>query len=194
MERELEKTSCGLLGEGVEGVTLFGFVDAQAAEGFPVRMVCSVVGVSPSAYYAYRHRPQSGPAQLAEGCPGGRDPGHLDRVGWDLWFATGVRRAASAWAGGEPQAGGCGLMKGHRMAGFVPRKRRVTTTADSTHRIPDLLGGDFGASVPDEAWGWRYQLHPNPARVPLFGVRLGLGVPPSGWRLCGIAYEGLARR
>jgi transposase InsO family protein len=38
------------------------------------------------------------------------------------------------------------------MAGFVPRKRRVTTTADRTHRIPDLLKGDFGATTPDEAW------------------------------------------
>ena len=66
MERELEKTSCGLLGAGVERVMLYGFVDAQRADGFPVRMVCSVVGVSPSAYYAYRHRPRSGPAQLAE--------------------------------------------------------------------------------------------------------------------------------
>ena len=42
-------------------------------------------------------------------------------------------------------------MKGHRMAGFVPRKRRVTTTP-SAHRIPDLLDGDFGATRPDEAW------------------------------------------
>ncbi len=38
------------------------------------------------------------------------------------------------------------------MAGFVPRKRRVTTTADTAHRFPDLLEGDFGASAPDVAW------------------------------------------
>ena len=44
---------------------LYRFVDAQAAEGFPVRLVCSVVGVSPSAYYA-QQRPQSGPAGMAE--------------------------------------------------------------------------------------------------------------------------------
>ena len=29
-------------------------------------MACSVVGVSPSAYYAHKHRPQSGPVQMAE--------------------------------------------------------------------------------------------------------------------------------
>ena len=47
-------------------MTLYRFVDAQKAEGFPVRLICSVVGVSASAYYAYRKRPQPGPAQLAE--------------------------------------------------------------------------------------------------------------------------------
>ena len=50
------------------------FVDAQKAEGFPVRLVCSVVGVSPSAYYAYRQRPRSGPVQLAEVNTGARWP------------------------------------------------------------------------------------------------------------------------
>ena len=64
--RELVETSCGLLGEGVERVTLYRFVDTQRAEGFPVRIVCSVTGVSSSAYYAYRKRPEAGPAQLAE--------------------------------------------------------------------------------------------------------------------------------
>ena len=47
-------------------MTLYRFVGAQRAEGFPARMVCSVVGVSSSAYYAYRKQPQPGPAQLAE--------------------------------------------------------------------------------------------------------------------------------
>ena len=55
------------LGEGVEGVSLYRFVDSQKAEGFPVRLICSVVGVSPSAYYAHKQRPaEPGPAQLAE--------------------------------------------------------------------------------------------------------------------------------
>ena len=43
-------------------------------------------------------------------------------------------------------------MKGHHIVGFVPRKRRVTTTADTAHRIPDLLRGEFTTSAPDEAW------------------------------------------
>ena len=151
MERELEKTSCGLLGEGVERVTLYRFVDTQRAEGFPVRLVCSVVGVSASAYYAYRKRPEAGPAQLAEAAL-------VDEIR-AIW-------AESAGTYGSPRV--CAelrrrgrvvnhkrverLMKRHDMAGFVPRKRRVTTTADSAHRIPDLLRGDFGAARPDAAW------------------------------------------
>ena len=151
MERELEKTSCGLLGEGVERVTLYRFVDTQRAEGFPVRLICSVVGVSASAYYAYRKRPEAGPAQLAEAAL-------VDEIR-AIW-------AESAGTYGSPRV--CAelrrrgrvvnhkrverLMKRHDMAGFVPRKRRVTTTADSAHRIPDLLRGDFGAARPDAAW------------------------------------------
>ena len=66
MERELPKGAVAFWVTVVERVTLYRFVDAQRAEGFPVRLICSVVGVSASAYYAYRKRPQSGPAQLAE--------------------------------------------------------------------------------------------------------------------------------
>ncbi len=59
-------------------MTLYRFVDAQRAEGFPVRLICSVVGVSPSAYYAHKQRPKAGPAQLAEAAlVSGRDPGNL---------------------------------------------------------------------------------------------------------------------
>ncbi len=78
-------------GAGVELVMLYRFVDAEAAEGFPVRMVCLVVGVSPSAYYAHKHRPQSGPARDGRGCVGGRDPVYLAPVRRDLWFTQGMR-------------------------------------------------------------------------------------------------------
>ena len=130
---------------------LYGFVDAQRADGFPVRLTCLVVGVSPSAYYAYRQRPQSGPAGMAE--------------------AALVDEIRAIWADSDGTYGSprvCAelrrrgrvvnhkrverLMKGHHIVGFVPRKRRVTTTADTAHRIPDLLRGEFTTSAPDEAW------------------------------------------
>ena len=113
-------------------------------------LVCSVVGVSASAYYAYKKRPQPGAAKMAEAA--------LEDEIRAIW-------ADSDGTYGSPRVcaelGRRGrvvnhkrverLMKRHDMAGFVPRKRRVTTTP-SAHRIPDLLGGDFGASRPDEPW------------------------------------------
>ena len=100
-------------------MTLYRFVDDQKAEGLPVRLTCSVVGVSPSAYYAHKQRPQSGPAQMAE--------------------AALVDEIRAIWADSDGTYGSprvCAelrrrgrrvnhkrverLMKRHHMAGFVP--------------------------------------------------------------------------
>ena len=130
---------------------LYRFVDAQRAEGFPVRLLCSVTGVSPSAYYAYRRRPQDSPAQLAEAA--------LVNEIRAIWAESGGTYGSPRVCAELRRRGRVvnhkrveRLMKCHDIAGFVPRKRRVTTTADTAHRRPDLLGGDFGASAPDEAW------------------------------------------
>ena len=87
---------------------LYRFVDAEAAEGFPVRLACSVVGVSPSAYYASKQRPRSGPVQLAEDVL-------VDEIR-AIWRQSGgtygSRRVRAELGrqglGGEPQTGGCG--------------------------------------------------------------------------------------
>ena len=130
---------------------LYGFDDAQRADGFPVRMVCSVVGVSPSAYYAYRYRPRSGPAEIAEDVL-------VDEIR-SIWHQSGGTYGSPRVCAELRRPGRVvnhkrveRLMKCHHIVGFVPRKRRVTTTADTAHRIPDLLSGDFTTSAPDEAW------------------------------------------
>ena len=132
-------------------MTLYWFVDAQKAEGFPVRLVCSVVGVSPSAYYAHTKRPQPGPLQLAEAAL-------VDEMR-AIWQDSGGTYGSPRVCAELRRRGRVvnhkrveRLMKRHHIVGFVPRKRRVTTTADTAHRIPDLLRRDFGASAPDEAW------------------------------------------
>ena len=114
---------------------LYRFVDAQKAEGFPVRMMCLVVGVSPSAYYAHKQRPRSGPAGMAEAAL-------VDEIR-TIW-------ADSDGTYGSPRV--CAalrrqglvvnhkrverLMKCHRMVGFVPRKRRVTITPPFLRAAP----------------------------------------------------------
>src|SRR6185295_19013007 len=49
------ETSDGLLGEGVELVRIFEFIDRQKAE-FPVKVLCAVCGVSRSGFYAWAAR------------------------------------------------------------------------------------------------------------------------------------------
>ena len=132
-------------------MTLYRFVDAQKAEGFPVRLICSVIGVSPSAYYAYRKRPETSPAQLAEAV--------LVEEIRGIWAESGGTYGSPRVCAELRRRGRVvnhkrveRLMKCHDMAGFVPRKKRVTTTADSTHSRPDLLRREFGAARPDTAW------------------------------------------
>ncbi|MCY4370058.1 MAG: IS3 family transposase [bacterium] len=116
-----------------------------------MRLICSVVGVSASAYYAYRKRPQSGPAQLAEAAL-------VDEIR-SIWAESGGTYGSPRVCAELRRRGRVvnhkrveRLMKRHGMAGFVPRKRRVTTTSGTAHRRPDLLRGDFAASAPDVAW------------------------------------------
>ena len=155
-------------------MTLYRFVDAQKAEGFPVRLVCSVVGVSPSAYYAHKQQPGSDPAKMAE--------------------AALVDEIRAIWADSDGTYGSprvCAalrrrgrvvnhkrverLMKGHHIVGFGPRKRRVTTTPPlligsltcwrATSALPGLMKPGWAISPTSEpakdsstwrsSWTWR---------------------------------------
>ena len=50
-----------------------------------MRIVCSVLGVSPSAHHAHKQRSQPGPAQMGRSCAGGQDPVDLAPIGANLW-------------------------------------------------------------------------------------------------------------
>ena len=106
MERELEKTSCGLLGEGVERVTLQ--LLRRYPEGRRVPGKAHLFGDRRVTVCVLRlsEATRCQPGAAGRGCPGRRDPGNLVRVGGDIRFAPGVRRATPPRPGGEPQTGG----------------------------------------------------------------------------------------
>ena len=129
----------------------FAFIEQHAAT-YPVRLMCRVLEVSPSGYYAWRSRPES-PRALA-----------------NLQLVSEIRRLATRHQGryGSPRmhaalrAEGhrCSLgrverlMRQHRIRALAGRRYRPCTT-DSRHYLavaPNLLAQRFEASAPGRIW------------------------------------------
>jgi putative transposase len=131
-------------------VTRFRFVEQEKAR-YPVRILCAVLGVSPSGYYAWRSRGPSArersdaelAAEIRRSHARSRGTYGVPRVHADLadaGFHVSRKRVAR-------------LMRRDHLAG-VHRRRFVRTTirdADAAP-FPDLVNRDFSASGPDRLW------------------------------------------
>lgn len=157
----------------------FEAIDGQRSD-FPVRMLCRVLGVSKSGYYAWRHAtPKRQEREVSDlklarlieaihigskrnyGSP--RISDRLKGLGQDLSESTVARR-----------------MKKHKIRSRLKRKFKVTT--DSNHKLPvapNHLMQDFRAYRPDQIWmsdityvatreGWLYVC----AVIDLFSKRI----------------------
>ena len=143
----------------------FAFVQAEKA-AFPIRMLCRVLDVSPSGYYAWCQRSPSARATANQGLR------HLVRV----VYAEHKGRYGSPRIQQELRARGhqigrkrvIGLMRAERLRARVPRRFRVTT--ESTHHWPrpiDRVQRQFRPAGPNQvgaadltylhtAEGWLY--------------------------------------
>ncbi len=128
----------------------FAFIQAEKAY-FPVAALCRVLGVTRQGYYAMNKR---GPSERAKS---------------DLLLRSRVAEIheKSRETYGSPriraQLGREGIhvgkarvertMRGLGLVGRAPRRFRVTTRSDPSHRIePNVLARDFCATRPDERW------------------------------------------
>ena len=125
----------------------FEIVRAEAAQ-FPVTLLCSLMGVSPSGYYAFLNR------------------GRSERANTDLRVTTKIRALHSRTRGvygsrrmtkelDEPVGRNrvARLMRDNGLLARVPRRFRVTT--DSNHPLPvapNLLAQNFIADEPNRIW------------------------------------------
>jgi transposase InsO family protein len=128
----------------------FAFIDAEKAL-YPLRILCRVLGVSRSGYYAWRARKPSARAlgderlrpKVVEAFATGRGTYGSPRVRDELvdqGFEIGRKRVAR-------------LMREMGLQGVCPRKFRVTTDSDHDHPIAkNLLDRNFEASKPNEKW------------------------------------------
>ena len=128
----------------------FAFIDVEKA-WYPMRILCRVLGVSRSGYYAWRTRRPSARAledeqlrpKVAEAFKTGRGTYGSPRVRDELveqGFEIGRKRVAR-------------LMVELGLQGVSPRKFRITTNSDHDHRIAEnVLHRDFKARGPNEKW------------------------------------------
>lgn len=129
----------------------FRFIEDHRQE-HPVRLMCRVLGVSPSGYYAWRGRPES-----ARTVANRRllvdvrrlHAQHRGRYGSPRIHAA-LRAEGDTVSRGRIER----LMRRHGLRGAAARRFRPVTT-DSRHGLPvapDLLGQDFDVCRPNQVW------------------------------------------
>ncbi len=128
----------------------FAFIDVEKAF-YPMRILCRVLRVSRSGYYAWRTRKPSARQlederlrpKVVEAFKTGRGTYGSPRVRDELveqGFEIGRKRVAR-------------LMRELGLQGVTPRKFRMTTNSDHGHPIAkNLIDRDFVASGPNEKW------------------------------------------
>ena len=128
----------------------FAFIDVEKAS-YPMRILCRVLQVSRSGYYAWRARRPSARdlederlrPKIVEAFETGRGTYGSPRVRDELieqGFEIGRKRVAR-------------LMREMGLQGVTPRRFRVTTNSDHDHPIAEnVLDRNFEASGPNEKW------------------------------------------
>jgi transposase InsO family protein len=128
----------------------FAFIDVEKA-WYPMRILCRVLEVSRSGYYAWRaHTPSARDLEderlrpkVVEAFKTGRGTYGSPRVRDELvdqGFEIGRKRVAR-------------LMREMGLQGVTPRRFRVTTDSDHDHPVAgNVLDRDFEASGPNKKW------------------------------------------
>jgi putative transposase len=129
----------------------FGFIE-QHARTWPVRLMCRVLQVSPSGYYAWRSRPEShrviANRRLVQEVHR-LHAQHQGRYGSPRMHAA-LRAEGHRVSRGRVER----LMRRHGIRALARRRFRPTTT-DSRHQLPiapNLLQQKFAATVPNRVW------------------------------------------
>ena len=129
----------------------FGFVDEHRCK-WPVRVMCHVLGISPSGYYAWRGRPESRRAAQNRALLQHIRAIHADSIG--TYGAPRVHATLRANGRGVGRHRIARLMRRDGLRGRAALPRRVRTT-DSRHAYPiapNRVGQRFVAARPNQVW------------------------------------------
>ena len=129
----------------------FRFIDDHQEE-WPVRVICEVLGVSASGYYAWRCRPES--ARAASNLNLLADVRRLHAQHRGRYGSPRMHAALRAEGRGVSRGRIERLMRRHGIRAAASRRFRPVTT-DSHHGLPvapNLLEQRFVASAPNQVW------------------------------------------
>lgn len=129
----------------------FEFILAEKAH-YPVRILCAVLGVSPSGYYAWRGRPLIAPRVRANRVLAARIRA-IHRASCERYGSPRVHHALHAQGERVGRNRVIRLMQREQLCGRPRRQFRVTTVTDSTATpAPNVLKQVFRATGPNRIW------------------------------------------
>ena len=118
--------------------------------GYPIAVMCRILGVSPGGYYAWVKRPTSARALMDAALTAKIQAAHAASKGT---YGAPRLRIDLAEAGirvGRKRV--ARLMRNVGLVGVSRRKRTVTTVRDGVGQAPDLVDRNFTADQPDTLW------------------------------------------
>lgn len=129
----------------------FGFVDEHRG-AWPVRMMCRVLGLSASGYYAWRIRPESRRAAANRALTEDIRLIHPESCG-----TYGSPRVHAVLRGHGRRVGRSRVERLMRRAGLrglaaLPRRTRTTDSRHGYPIAPNRLGRNFQAAAPGQVW------------------------------------------
>ncbi len=129
----------------------FRFIEDRRAD-YPVRILCEVLGVSPTGYYAWRSRPES--QRSAANRELVDDIKRVHREACGCYGSPRIHRELKDQGRGVSRGRIERLMRHHGIRAIMARPRWVRTT-DSRHDLPiapNLLDRNFVAAAPNKVW------------------------------------------
>ena len=128
----------------------YGCIDRHR-EAYPVRMMCGVLKVSRSGYYAWRSRPISDRARTDRVLTGSIRQIHRQSKG--VYGAVKIRAELTAQGELYGRHKIARLMRLAGLKGCPSRRFKPTTQSDRGHdKAKNLLKQDFTADAPDHRW------------------------------------------
>jgi putative transposase len=128
----------------------FAFILVEKAS-FPVTILCSVLEVSTSGYYAWRIRPRAARAREDDQLAAEIAVAHRRSRG--IYGSPRIHRDLRAAGRRVSRKRVARVMRSHGIAGKQKRRFRRTTDSNHDHPIaPNLLERQFTAEAPNQVW------------------------------------------